>query len=149
MRTDTAFLSVRVPADLRSRLKAVAARRGVSLQQLDARRGRGAAGTRGSGAADSSPTSIATLRAHAPALRKRGVEHLYVFGSVARGDAGVDSDIDLAIDVAPDADFSLLDLVGVQQQAEDLLGWPTDLVERKTLKRFVRPEVEREATQVF
>ena len=71
---------------------------------------------------------MATLRQHAPQLRKRGVDHLYVFGSVARGDARVDGEIDLAIDVAPDADFSLLDLVGVKQEAEDLLGWPTDLV---------------------
>jgi predicted nucleotidyltransferase len=77
------------------------------------------------------------------------VEHLYVFGSLVRGEAGPKSDIDLAIDVAPDADFSLLDLVRVKQKAEDLLGWPTDLVERKMLKRFVRPEAEREATQVF
>jgi uncharacterized protein len=148
MSSDAAFLSVRVPPELRNRLKAAAARRGVSLQSLmrDAVEGLLAREER-------QPPKLAEivtkLRAHAPALRKRGVDHLYVFGSVARGDAGLDSDIDLAIDVAPDADFSLLDLVGVKQQAEDLLGWPTDLVERKMLKRFVRPEVEREATQIF
>ena len=37
----------------------------------------------------------------------------------------------------------------VQQMTEDLLGWPTDVVERRSLKRFVRPEVEREAVTVF
>lgn len=51
---------------------------------------------------------IAKLRGHASALRKRGVKHLYVFGSVARGDAGADSDIDLAIDVDPESRFSLV-----------------------------------------
>jgi predicted nucleotidyltransferase len=148
MSLETAFLSVRVPPQLRNRLKAAAARRGVSLQELMR-----AAVEELLAREEKEPPKlaevVATLRKHAPELRKRGVDHLYVFGSVARGDARVDSDIDLAIDVAPDADFSLLDLVGVKQQAEDLLGWPTELVERKMLKRFVRPEVEREATQVF
>jgi predicted nucleotidyltransferase len=148
MSKDSAFLSVRMPPELRNRLKAAAARRGLSLQELMR-----AAVEELLAREEKEPPRlvdvVATLRAHAPELRTRGVDHLYVFGSVARGDARVDSDIDLAIDVAPDADFSLLDLVGIKQQAEDLLGWPTDLVERKTLKRFVRSDVDREATQVF
>jgi predicted nucleotidyltransferase len=143
-----AFLSVRVPAELRSRVKQLAAKRQTSVQNLVQQ-----AIERYLREQDRAPPdlgkTIAILRQHAPELSKRGVEHLYVFGSLVRGEAGPDSDIDLAIDVAPDADFSLLDLVHVQQEAQDLLGWPTDLVERKMLKRFVRPHVEREATQVF
>ena len=90
---------------------------------------------------------IAIVRQHADELQQLGVEHVYVFGSLVRGEAGAQSDVDLAIDVAPHADLSLL--VGLQQRAEDLLGWPVDLVERGMLKRRVRPEVERDAIQIF
>jgi predicted nucleotidyltransferase len=143
-----AFLSVRMPAELRSRVKQLAAKRQTSVQDLVRQAIESYLRDHDRAPPDLGKT-IAVLRQHAPELRKRGVEHLYVFGSLVRGEAGPDSDIDLAIDVAPGADFSLLDLVHVQQRAQDLLGWPTDLVERKMLKRFVRPEVEREATQVF
>ena len=60
---------------------------------------------------------MAILRQHADELRERGVEHLYVFGSLVRGEAGPQSDIDVAIDVAPEADFSLLDLVRVNNRS--------------------------------
>jgi hypothetical protein len=44
---------------------------------------------------------IATLRAHEGELRRAGIRHLSLFGSVARGDATVDSDVDLAVEFAP------------------------------------------------
>jgi len=150
MRTtaENRFLSVRVPAALRHRLKEAAAQRQTSVQQLvrqaieDLVR-----------EVDKSPPSLAetlaTLREHADDFRRQGVHHLYLFGSVARGDARATSDIDIAVDMDPDADFSLLDLIGVQQMANELFGWPTDMVERRSLKRFVRPQVEREAVTVF
>jgi Nucleotidyltransferase domain len=47
------------------------------------------------------------------ALRAKGVAALYVFGSVARGEAGAGSDVDFFIDLEPDARFSIIDLVGV------------------------------------
>jgi predicted nucleotidyltransferase len=146
--TRTAFLSVRVPPALRRRLKELAAQRQTSLQELVRNAIENLLRE-----ADRSPPDLAetliTLRTHADEFRQQGVRHLYLFGSVARGDAHGNSDIDIAVDIDPDADFSLLDLIGVQQMTEDLLGWPTDVVERRTLKPFVRPEVEREAVTVF
>lgn len=47
------------------------------------------------------------LRAHAPELRGLGVAHLSLFGSMARGEAGAGSDVDVLIDVSPDRTFSL------------------------------------------
>jgi predicted nucleotidyltransferase len=150
MRTtaENAFLSVRVPAALRRRIKQLAAQRQTSVQELvreaieDLLR-----------EADKQPPDLAatlvTLRAHADDFRQQGVRHLYLFGSLARGDAHGQSDIDIAVDIDPDADFSLLDLIGVQQMTEELLGWPTDVVERQGLKQFLRLEVEREAVTVF
>lgn len=44
---------------------------------------------------------LTVLRALEPALRARGVVHVSVFGSVARGDDTPNSDVDLALDLAP------------------------------------------------
>ena len=143
------FLSVRLRTDLRNRLKAVAARRGISLQQLMHE-----AVEELLAREEAEPPKlaevIAKLRAHAPELRKRGVEHLYVFGSVARGDAAVDSDIDLAIDVDPaNAKFTLLDVVGIQQQAEELLGRRVDLGMRSALRPSLQEDFARDSVQIF
>lgn len=43
------------------------------------------------------------LRALEPELRAEGIRHVSVFGSVARGDDTPTSDVDLAVDLAPDA----------------------------------------------
>lgn len=141
-------LSVRVPAALRRRLDHLAVDRQISVQELVRQAIEGFLGE-----AERSPPDLArilaTLSAHADDFRQQGVSHLYLFGSIVRGEANRGSDIDVAVDIDPNADVSLLDLVGIKQMAEDLLGWPTDLVERSALKRFVRPEMEREAVQVF
>jgi predicted nucleotidyltransferase len=56
---------------------------------------------------------IATLRAHEPELRRRGVLHAALFGSVARGEATPASDIDILIQLEPDAPIDLFEYVGV------------------------------------
>jgi predicted nucleotidyltransferase len=48
---------------------------------------------------------IAKLKETTPALRAEGVTRLAIFGSRARGDAGDDSDLDVLIDVDPQAGF--------------------------------------------
>ena len=122
-----------MPPELRNRLKAAAARRGVSLQNLMR-----AAVEELLAREEKQPPRladvVATLRAHAPELRKRGVDHLYVFGSVARGDAGVDSDVDLVIDVAPGRPFSLITLGSVTAEVEEWLDRSVDLGERSMLR---------------
>ena len=54
---------------------------------------------------------IATLRAHETDLRAAGIQSLALFGSVARGDADPDSDVDLAVKFDPAARISLIGLV--------------------------------------
>ena len=53
---------------------------------------------------------VRELRAHEADLRALGVARLWLFGSVARGDARPDSDVDVLIDIIPGRKFSLLDL---------------------------------------
>jgi uncharacterized protein len=64
--------------------------------------------------------------------RKRRARRIAVFGSVARGEADSDSDLDLLVDFEPGA--SLLDHIGLFQDLEDLLGVGVDVVARSALK---------------
>ena len=56
---------------------------------------------------------IDTLRDHQAVLRQAGIARLSLFGSVARNEAGPDSDIDLAVEFDPDAKMDLIRLVGI------------------------------------
>ena len=58
---------------------------------------------------------IATRRAHKPQLRRLGVQHAALFGSVARGDATPASDIDIMIELEPDAPIGMFEYVGITQ----------------------------------
>ncbi len=73
---------------------------------------------------------LRALQAAEPKLKEKGVEHLAVFGSVARMEEGPNSDVDIVVDIDPDRRFDLLDLAGVGGFIEDLLGLQVDVVER-------------------
>ena len=92
---------------------------------------------------------IATLRAHEQELRHRGVLHAALFGSVARGDAKPSSDIDILIQIAPDAPVGLFEYVGITDYLADLFPTRVDVANRDTLKPHVRPGAERDAVYAF
>ena len=93
---------------------------------------------------------IATLRAHEPELKAAGIARLRVFGSVARGEQGSESDIDLVVAFdETTGGVSLLDLVHLENRLSDLLGVQVALVQEKSLKTRVRQNVEREAVLAF
>jgi uncharacterized protein len=89
------------------------------------------------------------LKALERPLRERGLAGLALFGSIARGTARPDSDIDVLIDVAPNIRFSLVDLVSVKDFLEDRLGRTVDVVTREGLDPAIRDRVIREARAVF
>ena len=74
---------------------------------------------------------------------KYGARNLRLFGSMARGDAREDSDIDLLVDL--EAGRNLLDHIALIQDLEDLLGRKVDVVTEKALHWYIRDRVLREA----
>ena len=92
---------------------------------------------------------LTTLRAHAADFQRLGVAHMAVFGSVARGEASEESDVDLVIEVIPDRKFSLIDLAGVQCESAGLLGSPVDVLMRRSLRPRLATAVQVEAVNVF
>jgi predicted nucleotidyltransferase len=63
---------------------------------------------------------------------KHKASNVRVFGSVARGEDGPSSDIDLLVDLAADAD--LFDIAGLNVELQRLLGHPVDVVPARMLK---------------
>jgi putative addiction module CopG family antidote len=92
---------------------------------------------------------LAELAALEKPLRERGLTSLALFGSFVRGAARPDSDIDLLIDIAPDVQFSLVDLVTLKDYLEDRLGRSVDVVTRRGLEPVIQERVLREAHTVF
>ena len=76
-------------------------------------------------------------------LSALGAERVRVFGSVARGDAGPESDIDLLVDLTPDT--GLFALARMHGEAERILGVPVDIVPADSLKPDVAASALAEA----
>lgn len=82
-------------------------------------------------------------RAEILALAARyGAYNVRVFGSVARGDATPESDIDLLVNFR---EHSLLDRIALMRELSALLEMHVDVVHEKALKAHVRPQALREA----
>ncbi len=91
--------------------------------------------------------TLSLLTEHKAELARRfGVTRLALFGSVARGTATDDSDVDVL--VAFDGPASSDRYFGVQFYLEDLLGRSVDLVTDKALRDRLRPYVERDAITI-
>jgi uncharacterized protein len=88
------------------------------------------------------------LRAEAAALQKRGVEAMGLYGSVARGDNRLDSDVDLLLSLRPHS-LSLFDLVQLQLDLERLLNRRVDLTTTPLSNPFLTKEIERDLIDVF
>lgn len=142
------FLSVRMPAAQRNRIKSAAAARGQSVQDLV-----GELVFRFLAEQDRHPPVlgeiIARLRDEEQGLRDRGVASLWVFGSVARGEAGSVSDIDMAVTFEPQARISLTGLATLRSDLAAMLGAPVDLAEWNNLRPDIRDQARRDAVRLF
>ncbi|MDO8358776.1 MAG: nucleotidyltransferase domain-containing protein [Devosia sp.] len=92
---------------------------------------------------------IDTLRRHRRELERLGVRHAALFGSVARGEAGPDSDIDIAIDLDMARHPTVYDYVGMQQYIAGLFSGNVDVVDRAALKPGIRDRVAVDLVHAF
>src|ERR1700741_2302899 len=92
--------------------------------------------------------TIRRLNEHQAELKRLGVEHLYLFGSVARDEAREDSDIDLFFD-HPLGSLDLFQLMDVKEAAARILGRKTDIMTRRSLHPVLKRRIEASALQVF
>lgn len=92
---------------------------------------------------------IATLRAHEDELRRAGIMSLSLFGSVARGEADLESDVDLVGRLDPRAELDLVDLVRLERLLGAVLGRAVDLVTEPIRKPRLLRNIERDRVHVF
>jgi len=74
---------------------------------------------------------------------KHGARNVRVFGSVVRGEARPDSDVDFLVDMEPGR--TLLDMGGLLMDLRDALGQEVDVVTERGLKTRIRERVLKEA----
>lgn len=92
---------------------------------------------------------IAKLREHEAELKTAGLAHLALHGSVARGEASTESDIDLIGEFDRTKELTLFKVAGLEVRLADILGRHVDLSDRKMLREQVRTNAEREVLVVF
>lgn len=97
--------------------------------------------------------ALAILRAHEAELRALDVESLSLFGSVARGDATADSDVDVVVRLTPEAregGFAYFDrLEDLAERLGAILARRVDVIAEPIGKERLRQTIEREAALAF
>lgn len=75
-----------------------------------------------------------------------GANDLRVFGSVSRGEATDQSDVDILVKLEPGR--TLLDIVAIKQDLEDLLGCKVDVVTEDAVSPYIREQILKEAIRL-
>lgn len=92
---------------------------------------------------------IEKLRDHESELRAAGIVHLRVFGSVARDQSSISSDIDLLADFDKSQRLTLVKVGSLQSRLSRMLGAKVDLSSAEWMREPVRSEALREAVLAF
>ncbi len=85
------------------------------------------------------------LAQNAESLRAHAVKALFVFGSVARGEAGDESDIDVLVDFDESQSIGLFEFVRLQRFLSEILQRRVDLATREALRPQMREQILKEA----
>jgi predicted nucleotidyltransferase len=93
--------------------------------------------------------AVARLRAREADLRALGIDRLSIFGSTARGDAGEQSDVDLAVRFDAAAKVGLFKFAVISGRLETIMGTKVDLVCEPAAKPRVQAGIDRDRVRVF
>ena len=92
---------------------------------------------------------LETLRTHEGELRLLGVSHAAVFGSVARGQASADSDVDVLVELDESRAMGIFEYARLKLYINQLLDGAADVVNRRTLKPLLRDSILRDSINAF
>ncbi len=92
---------------------------------------------------------LEALRAHEDELRRLGVSHAAVFGSVARGEATTGSDVDVLVELDRDRPIGIFEYARLKLYINEVLDGAGDVVNRHTLKPLLRDSILRDAVHAF
>jgi len=81
--------------------------------------------------------------------RRYGVKELSLFGSTVRGEMRPESDIDIMVEFEPGARIALIKFESLAGELESLAGRRVDLVTKRGLKPWVRPQVLKDARVIY
>ena len=88
-------------------------------------------------------TSLAKICLH------YGIRELSLFGSAVRGEMNAESDIDLMVEFEPASRIGLIKFESLVEELESLAGRKVDLVTKRGLKPWVRPQVLKDALVIY
>ena len=92
---------------------------------------------------------LAIARAHKADLKRQGVRHLAIFGSVVHGAQRDGSDVDVLVELDQRRSYTLFDLGGMSELLRDLFRRQVDLVCRESLHPLMRDRILGEAVRAF
>ena len=92
---------------------------------------------------------IETIRDNATAIKAEGVTKLALFRIAHARRSSTDSDIDILVNIKPDASFSVLDLIGVQHIIEDATGLKAQATLRRSIPDRFAKQIADDLVEVF
>jgi predicted nucleotidyltransferase len=140
-------IAFRSSAEVREALRQLARRQGRSMQAVLEDLCRRALASEGE-----TPTLagvIRRLRQHEGEIEQLGITQLYVYGSVARGEARPWSDVDLFADLTDEERWNIVRWGHVLERLEKILARRVDFAARRSLPEDVRHRADAEAVAVF
>lgn len=93
--------------------------------------------------------ALGILKEHEAELRRLGVQHASVFGSVARGQSRPDSDVDVLVDLDPGRPIDVFAYARLKLYIDDLFAGASDVANRKTLKPLLRENILSGSVSAF
>jgi len=75
------------------------------------------------------------------------ISKAYLFGSYARNEQSIDSDVDIVVDFEKHA--HLFDLIKLQQNLSDLLNLKVDLLSSKGISKFILTHIEKDKILIY
>ncbi len=88
---------------------------------------------------------ITRLKQNQDKLTAYQVKELYLFGSVARNEAGADSDVDFIVDFEPGSEVGFFKLVRLQKMLSEILDCSVDLTTRDALHQELKNHILKES----